>query len=209
MCGIHTGKVSLIKEVIERRIIRNHCVIHQQALCGKILKFDHVMSVVVTVVNHLCARALKHRTSGAFLKEMNAEYKDLVYHTEEVLQILKNEPQKFEKLESKSWNHNLFFLCDITSHLNDLNTQLQGKDLLIFQLVGAVKAFKMKLQLFRGQLLKDKIIHFPTCAQYIPQCQHLELGSKFAHQMEILMQESDRRLTLFQEKNLQFKLVED
>ena len=56
---------------------------------------------------------------------------------EEVLQFLKNEPKKFKKLESKSWNHDLFLLCDITAHLNDLNTQLQGKNLLIFQLVGA------------------------------------------------------------------------
>ena len=102
-------KVSLIKEVIERRIIKHHCVIHQQALRSKILKFGRVMSVVVTVVNHLCARALKHKKFRAFLKEMNAEYKYLVYHTKEVLQFLKNEPQKFEKLESKSWNHKFIF----------------------------------------------------------------------------------------------------
>ena len=36
MCGKHTGAVSLIQEVIERRIITHHCIIHQQALCGKI-----------------------------------------------------------------------------------------------------------------------------------------------------------------------------
>ena len=115
---------------------------------------------------------------------------------DKVLQFLQNEPKKFEELESESWNHDLFFLCDITAHLNNLNTQLQGKDLLIFQLVGAVKAFKMKLRLFRSQLLKDKMTHFPVCAQHIPLRQHLELGEKFAQQIEILMQEFDRRLTL-------------
>ena len=62
MCGKHTGAVSLIQEVIEIRIITHHYIIHQQALCGKILKFDHVMSVVVSVVNYLRARALKHKT---------------------------------------------------------------------------------------------------------------------------------------------------
>ena len=61
-CGKHTEEVSVIQEVIEIRIISHHCIIHQQALCGKILKFDHVMSVVVSVVNCLGARALKHRT---------------------------------------------------------------------------------------------------------------------------------------------------
>ena len=29
MCGKHTGEASLIQEVIERRIIRQHCTIHQ------------------------------------------------------------------------------------------------------------------------------------------------------------------------------------
>ena len=185
------------------------------------------MSVVVSVVNYLRARALKHRTFRAFLEEVDAEYKDLVYHTEvrwlsrgrvlqrfvalkeEVLQFLKNEPKTFKELESEPWNHDLFFLCDITAHLNDLNTQLQGKDLLIFQLVGAVKAFKMKLRLFRSHLLKGEMAHFPTCAQHISQCQHVGLGEKFAKQIEILMQEFDRRFTLSQEENLQFKLVED
>ena len=120
MCGKHTGAVSLIQEVIERRIIILHCLIHQQALCGKILKFDHVMSVVVSVVNYLRARALKHKIFRAFLEEVDAECKDLVYHTEvrwlsggrvlqrsvalkeEVLQFLKNESKKFEELESES-----------------------------------------------------------------------------------------------------------
>ena len=61
----------------------------------------------------------------------------------------------------------------------------------------------MKLQ------LKDEMIHFPTCVQRIPQCQHLELGEKFAQQIEILIQEFDRRLSLSQKENLQFKLIED
>ena len=179
------------------------------------------MSVVVSVVNYFRARALKHRTFRVFLEEVDAEYEDLVYHTEmrwlsqgrvlqcfvalkeEFLQFLKNEPKKFEEFESESWNHDLFLLCDITAHLNDLNTQLQGKDLIIFQLVGVVKAFKMKLRLFRSQLLKGETTHFSTCAQ------HLELGEKFAQQLEILMQEFDRRLTLSQKENLRFKVVED
>ena len=141
MCEKHPEAVSLIQEVIERRIITHQCITHQQALCGKILKFDHVMSMVVSVVNYLRARSLQHRIFRAYLEEADAEYKDLVYHTEvrsmgqgrvlqrfvalkeEVLQFLRNEPKKFEELESKSWNHDLLFLCDITAHLNDLNTQ--------------------------------------------------------------------------------------
>ena len=62
MCRKYTGAVFLIQEVIERSVITHHCIIHQQALCSKILKFDYVMSVVVSVVNYLRTRARKHRT---------------------------------------------------------------------------------------------------------------------------------------------------
>ena len=72
-----------------------------------------------------------------------------------------------------------------------------------------MKAFKMKLRLFKSQLLKGEMTHFHTCAQHIPQCQHLEQGEKFAQQFGILMQELDRRLTLSQKENIQFKLVEN
>ena len=51
MCGKHTKAVSLIQKVIKRRVISHHCIIHQKALCDKILKFDIVMPVVVSVVN--------------------------------------------------------------------------------------------------------------------------------------------------------------
>ena len=81
-CRKHTGAVSLIQEVIEKRIITHHCIIHQRALCDKILKFDHLMSVVVLIVNYLRAGALKHRTFPAFPEYVDAKYKDLIYHTE-------------------------------------------------------------------------------------------------------------------------------
>ena len=67
----------------------------------------------------------------------------------------------------------------------------------------------MKQRLFRSQLLKGDMTDFSNCTQHISQCQHLEIGKKFAQQIEILMQKFDQRLTLSQEKNLQFKLVED
>ena len=73
------------------------------------------MSALVSVVTYLRAHALKHRIFQTFLEEVDAEYKDLVCHTEarwlskgkvlqrfvalkeEVLQFFQNEPKKFEE----------------------------------------------------------------------------------------------------------------
>ena len=144
MSGKHTGAVSLIQEVIERGIITHRYIIHQPSFCGKILKFDHIMWVVVSVVNYL--HTLKHRTFRAFLEEVDTEYKYLLYHTEVRwlsqgrVQFIKNEPKTFEELENESWSHDLFFLYDIATHLNNLKLQLQRKNLLIIQLVGHFKS---------------------------------------------------------------------
>uniref|UniRef100_A0A8C0GSN7 SPIN-DOC-like zinc-finger domain-containing protein n=1 Tax=Chelonoidis abingdonii TaxID=106734 RepID=A0A8C0GSN7_CHEAB len=226
MCGKNVGAISLLEEFIGRQITKHHCIIHQQVLCSKVLKFEHVMSVVVSVVNYIRSRGLKHRTFRAFLEGEDAECNDLIYHTEvrwlsrgsvlqhfialkeEVAKFLEYWPIKFPEFENESWNQDLFFFCDITAHLNDLNIQLQGKNQLIFQMRAAVKAFKMKLKLFRNQLSKGEVCHFPTCAQRIPQHKHAELGEKYAKHINLLIEEFDRRLTLSKDDYIQLKLIE-
>ena len=49
-----------------------HCIIHQQALCSKCLKFDNVMTVVVKCINQIRSRGLKHRKFRAFLEDMES-----------------------------------------------------------------------------------------------------------------------------------------
>ncbi|CAM4637920.1 unnamed protein product, partial [Lepidochelys kempii] len=72
----------------------------------------------------------------------------------------------------------------------------------------AVKAFKMKLKLFRSQLSEGKMCHFPTCAQCIPQHKYAELEEKYTKHINLLIEEFDRRLTLSKE-DVQLKLIED
>ncbi|XP_075455203.1 general transcription factor II-I repeat domain-containing protein 2-like [Ascaphus truei] len=201
MCGKHVGAVTLIEQFIGRQITKHHYIIHLQVLCSKVLKFDYVMSVVVSIVNYLRSRGLKHRTFLAFLEEVDAESSDLLYHTDEVAEFLEQ--------EDESWNHDLFFFCDVTTHLDNLNIELQGKNKLIFQLYAAVKTFQAKLKLFRSQLLKGAMCHFPTCAQHIPRHKHIELGEKYAMKIGGLIDEFDRRLTLSNEEDIQLRMIED
>jgi hypothetical protein len=49
------------------------CIIHRQSLCGKALKFKHVMKVVESAAN---------RQFQSFLSEIEAGCESVLYHTE-------------------------------------------------------------------------------------------------------------------------------
>ena len=76
-----------------------------------------------------------------------------IYLRDEITNFLNTQPQKFSKLDDSYWNEDLFFLCDITSHLDNLTIKLQGKGKLIFDPFAAINAFKAKLTLFNGHFL--------------------------------------------------------
>jgi hypothetical protein len=66
------------------------------------------------------------------------------------------------ELSDEKWLYDLAFLCDISHHVHDLNTKLQGQKL-ISDMSGAVRAFEMKLKLFWKQLENINLCHFSFC----------------------------------------------
>lgn len=162
--------------------VKLHCIIHQQVLCAKCLQFDHVMKPVVKTINFIRSKALNHRQFQQFLLDMDAEYGDVLYHTdvrwlsrgtalkrffslrEEIGQFLTDKGQPMQELSDPVWLSDLAFLVDITKHLNELNTNLQGKDAVVSQLYAHIKAFGNKLKLFERQLSQTEpnTAHFPA-----------------------------------------------
>jgi hypothetical protein len=65
------------------------------------------------------------------------------------IQMFMNEKGKvLAKLSDEKWLWNLAMLCDISHHINNLNTKLKSQQKLISGMSGVVRAFEMKLKLY-------------------------------------------------------------
>ena len=86
LCGQKSGLVGRIREKMKEENITSeltayHCIIHQESLCGKALKMEHVMSIITLAVNFIRAKGLNHRQFKSFLEELSSEYGDLSYQS--------------------------------------------------------------------------------------------------------------------------------
>ena len=201
MAGERSGLSTLICNKVSEEggnAIKLHCIIHQQALCAKHLKFDHVMKPVVKAINSIRSKALYHRQFQQFLLDIQAEYGDVIYHNdvrwlsrgsalqrffalrEEIGQFLSEKGQPMEELSDPVWLADLAFLVDITKHLNALNVNLQGRDAVVSQLYAHIKAFGTKLQLFQRHLSQTEpcTAHFPALKEVIDSFPQENIGAQ-------------------------------
>ena len=87
MSGTGIGLVGPLKSALKEKNISDditifHCIIRQQNLCSKSLKFKHVMSPVIKAVNFIRARGLNHRLFQKFLEDLDTDHQDLAYSSE-------------------------------------------------------------------------------------------------------------------------------
>uniref|UniRef100_UPI003AAD8DF6 general transcription factor II-I repeat domain-containing protein 2-like n=1 Tax=Centroberyx gerrardi TaxID=166262 RepID=UPI003AAD8DF6 len=147
MTGRHTGFVAQCKGDPDfPKFLHYHCIIHQQAICAKVMGFDHIMTPVIKIINSIRAKAKQHRSFKVLLEELSAEYGDLLLHTEirwlsrgrvlqrflsllgEIKEFMESRGEDASLLQDTEWILDLAFLTDITGKLNHLNCELQGKE---------------------------------------------------------------------------------
>ncbi|CAH1965756.1 unnamed protein product [Acanthoscelides obtectus] len=63
---------------------------------------------------------------------------------------------------------------NMTSHLNELNLTLQGKQQNIANLFGHINGFKNKIKLFRSSLQKNDFSFFPSCNEHFEEMKDFE-----------------------------------
>ncbi|XP_067318488.1 general transcription factor II-I repeat domain-containing protein 2-like [Anolis sagrei] len=184
MVGSKKGVIARINQEMDKQNnshpIAIHCLIHQQALCCKSLKWDSVMKIVVSCVNFIRANALNHRQFQEFLSELNADHEDVLYHTEvhwlsqgrvlkrfydllpQITDFLISKNKEVPELKDTEWKWHLAFLTDVTELLNSFNVQLQGKGKLICDMQSHVKAFEVQLGILIGHVKEENFYYFPT-----------------------------------------------
>src|SRR5215469_10959991 len=83
MIGRNVGFIGLCeKDEAFPKFNSYHCVIHQENLIAKKLNLDHVMSVIVRIVNFIRGRALNHRLFKDLLDELDSAHGHLIYFAE-------------------------------------------------------------------------------------------------------------------------------
>ncbi|XP_025410356.1 general transcription factor II-I repeat domain-containing protein 2B-like [Sipha flava] len=220
MTGKINGCMALLKQFLGRELFSYHCIIHQEALCAKDMKFNDVIDPVVRCINYIRAKALHRRQFRVLFEEEINEFGELHLYCavrwlskgemlkhffllrREVLQFLVEKqamPDERDLLESESWLCDLAFLIDITQHLNILNWKLQGKDCSLPIMFNLVYGFKAKLSLFLTNLTRNNIDHFPTLVDIRGKLENTSPDiSKYQTQIQLLLQSFENRFQDFE-----------
>ncbi|CAH2108321.1 unnamed protein product [Euphydryas editha] len=185
MSGQNKGLIGRIKSKIEDIgcdiPLFFHCIVHQEALCCKVLAWKEIMDIVISTVNYIRKNGLTHRQFQQFLSELKADHGDVLYYSEvrwlsrgavlkrffdlrkEINIFMKEKGKLVPELTDPQWLTELGFLTDLTHELNTLNVRLQGKNKLISDMHTDVKAFQIKIKLFIKHIDESKFDHFPNC----------------------------------------------
>ena len=186
MTGAHRGFVALLQKLLNRKLLSFHYILHQEALCAQTFppECTEVMNVVIQIVNKIMAKGLNHRQFRASLDEVESTYSDLLLHNrvrwlsrgevlkrfaaclEEIKTFMSSKGLSFPELEQPEWLEKLHFMVDMTTHLNTLNTTLQGREATALHMLEKVLAFERKLTVLARDLQRGTLSHFPSLREF-------------------------------------------
>ena len=121
--------------------------------------------------------------------------------TDEVAIFMDMKGKHIPALKDKSWLCDLAFLVDVTTHLNEVNTNLQKQGQLVQEQHGHIKSFELKFRLWESQLKAGNTYHFLTLASD----SNIQ-NSQFADEFKDLRCEFNVRFQDFQAQEVSLKI---
>ena len=175
---------------------------------SKLLKSDNVMKAVMENVKYICTHTLHHRQLKNLIAELDQGLSgDLPLHCtvrwlsksqvlsrffqllDAVKLFVKEKNKKYLELSDVEWIMDVAFLVDMLGHLSRLNLNSHGKLKLLPDLVQSVSAFVNKLKLFKEDIEREDLTHFPTVLKTSGQVTNTTLNkqrAKYATLLETL-----------------------
>lgn len=187
MTGEKAGFVNLFARNVGHPLIGFHCIIHEEALSAKagLKELKEVMQTVTKVVNYICGRPLNKRQFQILLDEVKSVYKGLKMYNhvrwlsrgfflkrfveclDEIKLNLNDQQVSYHELSDIVWVCKLMFFADFCEHLNELNIKLQGSGKTLDVMFCYIKAFEMKLKVFKRDVDNERFRYFPNLKRYI------------------------------------------
>ncbi|KAI2662031.1 General transcription factor II-I repeat domain-containing protein 2 [Labeo rohita] len=144
------------------------CKADDKHLVSKKLNLDHIMKLVLEIVNFIRTNALNHRQFKNLIDELEDLPSDLLlYCAVRWLSrgnYVSEKHKDYPEPHDPQWISDLAFLVDVLHYLNGLNVDLQGK-------------LKMLPDLFKTHLQKRDFTHFPTLLKASGQAAEVVKGS--------------------------------
>jgi len=76
--------------------------------------------------------------------------------------LIERQSSLFKHFDNIEFNHGLAYLSDIFSHLNEVNTLIQGREVSIMNAAETISSFVNKIPLWKRRLQSDNLANFPT-----------------------------------------------
>lgn len=157
---------------------------HREALVAKTIgpQLKNVLDDVVKMVNFIKMRPLKSRLFSLLCEAMESQFTKLILHTEVrwlsrgkvlsrvhelkdeliVFFTLEDVPEFCELLTNEKWLAKLSYLSDIFSHLNQINSSMQGPNENILTSCSKLFTLKDKLKIWKKRVQKNQFEMFPS-----------------------------------------------
>ncbi|XP_072909805.1 general transcription factor II-I repeat domain-containing protein 2A-like isoform X2 [Hemitrygon akajei] len=187
MIAKEAGFVDLLENDVGHPLVGFHCIVHEEALCAEahLKELEEVMKIVTKVINFISGHSFNKRQFQNLLSEVQSVYTGLLTYNsvrwlskgsilkcfveclDEIRLFLTNEKYACQELYDIVWICKLMFFADFSSHLNDLSTKLQGCGKTLDVMFDNIKAFEIKLEVFKRDVENGTFKYFPNLKKHM------------------------------------------
>ena len=189
MLGGKSGFQARVKEVAPHAVCM-YCIIHRFALSCKVIPkaLGNVLSLVVKMINNVKSSTLNTRLFKLLCEDFRAEHSVLLFYTEAhwlscgnvMKRVFKLQDELLEffnrsskckdfvtALDDHSFVLHIAYLVDIFEALNGFNRSLQGTETTVCEFMLKLRAFLVKLRLWRANIQAGVFAMFATVSEVL------------------------------------------